>query len=177
MTESSTFLWVAQEERDPSLQAEGRARRRDVAGLPGEVGLWVFVLGDMTIFGAFFTVFAWELRDDRSTFSLAAAALHQPIGVLNTLLLLISSYAVVVALHAHRRSVPGLRRRALLAALVCGSAFLVSKAVEYSLEIGCGPHAGDQRLLHVLLRDDRRARTSRRDRHGPADPLGPAIGP
>ena len=138
MTESSTFLWVTQEERDPSLQAEGRARRRDVAGLPGEVGLWVFVLGDMTIFGAFFTVFAWELRDDRSTFSLAAAALHQPIGVLNTLLLLISSYAVVVALHAHRRSVPGLRRRALLAALVCGSAFLVSKAVEYSLEISAG---------------------------------------
>jgi len=159
-TETPPFLWTPDRGAEASTRT---AERPTVAGLPGEVGLWVFVLGDMTIFGAFFAVFAWELRSDRPTFAEAATALHQPIGVANTLLLLVSSYAVVVALHAYRQRRARLTRHALGAAMLCGLAFIASKAVEYSLEIGAGHTPGSNtfftfyyvmtgvHLLHVMI--------------------------
>ena len=73
-----------------------------IPGLPAEPGLWVFVLGDMTVFGWFFLVFMWENRQDRELFAESVVELYQPIGVLNTLVLLLSSLLVVLALHAHR---------------------------------------------------------------------------
>lgn len=142
MTDAPAFLWTPTEAQQSSDRACRPPSRSEIPGLPGEVGLWVFVLGDMTIFGAFFSVFAWELREDRATFAGSAADLHQPIGVANTVLLLVSSYAVVVALHAHRRGLGRLRTAALLSALGCGVGFLAIKAVEYTLEIHAGHTPG-----------------------------------
>ncbi len=159
-TQPSTFLWTSGEAPGGGTRTSDKPT---VAGLPGEVGLWVFVLGDMTIFGAFFAVFARELRSDRATFGEAAAALYQPIGVANTLLLLVSSYAVVVALHAYRQRRSRATQHALGVAMLCGLAFIGSKAVEYSLEIGGGHTPGSNtyftfyyvmtgvHLLHVLI--------------------------
>lgn len=140
-SDAPSFLWDHVGE-EASVAPAPAASRPPIVGLPGEVGLWIFVLGDMTIFGAFFAVFSWELREDRQVFSDSAAALHQPIGVVNTVLLLVSSYAVVVALHAHRTGQARARRSAIAAALACGGGFLVSKAIEYSLELGAGHTPG-----------------------------------
>ncbi len=143
MIDAPVFLWAPVDDDAPSSPAPVPTARTHAPGLPGEVGLWVFVLGDMTIFGAFFSVFAWELRGNRGTFAESAAALHQPIGLVNTLLLLVSSYAVVVALHAYRRELHRPRQVALAAAMLCGLGFLGVKAVEYALEIGAGHTPGD----------------------------------
>ncbi|WP_183093578.1 cytochrome c oxidase subunit 3 [Nocardioides stalactiti] len=123
----------------------------------------MFVLGDMSIFGAFFAVFCWEMREDEAGFAAAAADLHQPIGVVNTLLLLLGSYAVVAALQAHRRDRPGPTAGWLRVATGTGFAFIAAKAVEYSLEISGGHTPGTNtfftfyfvmtgvHLLHVVV--------------------------
>jgi len=134
-----------------------------VVGVPAEPGLWVFLFGDMTIFGAFFVVLLWERRQDPTEFARSAAQLHQPIGVVNTLVLLVSSYLVVLALEAHRRNLRELARKLVNGALICALAFASLKAIEYSLELHAGHTPGSNRfftfyyvltgvhLLHVVL--------------------------
>ncbi|MFL6071744.1 MAG: cytochrome c oxidase subunit 3 [Actinomycetes bacterium] len=134
-----------------------------VEGVPAEPGLWVFLLGDMTIFGAFFVVFLWERRQDPSGFARSAAELLQPVGVVNTLVLLVSSYLVVLALDAHRRDQRQRAQQLVKGALLCALVFASLKAVEYSLELHGGRTPGSNRfftfyyvltgvhLLHVML--------------------------
>lgn len=134
--DSVDFLWET-EAGVPQAKELPRARPV-VPGLPAETGLWIFVLGDMTIFGAFFLVFLWENDKAAVLFADSAGALYQSIGVLNTLVLLLSSYLVVLALHAHRAGRFALTRRLLAGAGGCALAFAGLKAIEYSLELGDG---------------------------------------
>jgi nitric oxide reductase NorE protein len=147
----------------PSSASTREPRTKLVDGVPAEPGLWVFLFGDMTIFGAFFVVFLWERRQDPSEFAQSAAQLYQPLGVVNTLVLLVSSYVVVVALEAHRRNQRERARKLVNGALFCAFAFASLKAVEYSLELNGGHTPGSNtfftfyyvltgvHLLHVLL--------------------------
>lgn len=105
---------------------------------PGEPGLWIFILGDMTLFGAFFIALLWEDRQFPTVFQSSAAHLNRPIGAVNTLVLLLSSYMVVAAIWAHRRDEHWRARRSLYGALACGLTFVAFKAVEYTQGIGAG---------------------------------------
>jgi nitric oxide reductase NorE protein len=84
--------------------------------IPGEAGLWIFILGDMPLFAAILLVFLWDRRSQPGVFKDAAHQLIQPIGAVNTLVLLLSSYLVVGALCAHRAARYAHARR-LVAAL------------------------------------------------------------
>jgi nitric oxide reductase NorE protein len=131
--------------------------------IPGEPGLWIFILGDMTLFGAFFIALMWENRQFQTVFQSSAAHLNRPIGAVNTLVLLLSSYAVVAAISAHRRDKHRLARRWLNVALACGVVFVALKAVEYTQGIAAGHTPTSNmfftfyyvltgiHLLHVLL--------------------------
>ena len=132
-------------------------------GLPAEAGLWVFVLGDMTVFGWFFVVFMWERRNDRALFAESGEQLFPGIGVTNAVILLISSLLVVLAVHAHRRERAADAARVLIGAGACAALFAVLKAVEYSVEIDDGHTPAENtfflfyfmltgiHLLHVLI--------------------------
>lgn len=157
-----SFLW---DERPFSTEfdPDTSSRKPAQAGLPAEPGLWVFILGDMTIFGLFFTVFSWEGAQDRDLFATATQSLIQPIGIANTLVLLISSYAVVLALHAHRAAEPDRARRLVVVALACALTFSALKAVEYTAGFNAGHTPGTNifftfyyvmtgvHLLHVVV--------------------------
>jgi nitric oxide reductase NorE protein len=106
--------------------------------VPGEPGLWIFILGDMTLFGAIFTVLMWERRFARTEFHRAALELSRSIGMVNTLTLLLSSYLVVAATWAHRRDDHVRSSRLVLGALGCALIFAILKAVEYSYGIASG---------------------------------------
>jgi nitric oxide reductase NorE protein len=132
------FLWDDEESDSRSVVAERGVPRPQTPGLPAETGLWLFVLGDMTVFGWFFLVFMWERRRDEGLFVRSSAALYQPIGVVNTLVLLVSSLLVVLALHAHRVGRRPSAIRYLGGAGLCAVTFAGLKAVEYTLEIQAG---------------------------------------
>lgn len=123
-----------------SWSGEDEALRapRPRANVPGEPGLWVFILGDMSVFALFFTVFAKESRQDSGLFAAGAGELHVSIGVANTLILLLSSYLVVGGLHAGRTGDVARMRRLLAGATACAAGFAALKAVEWSLEVHAG---------------------------------------
>ena len=161
MREAPDFLWG---DTTPTLQVRPhRSAGPNHPGLPAETGLWVFILGDMTIFGLFFIVFSWEARTSPAVVSESTVALIQPIGVLNTLVLLASSYFVVLALHAHRQGAFAIARRFVTYTLTCAAAFAGLKVIEYYSEISAGHTPGSNtfftfyyvltgvHLLHVLI--------------------------
>jgi nitric oxide reductase NorE protein len=162
MTGDLSFLW---DDAPPSSEIDPGTSTRVYAqpGLPAEPGLWVFVLDDMTIFGLFFTVFSWEGSQARELFTASTQSLIQPIGVANTLVLLLSSYFVVLALHAHRTGRFETATRMISGALGCAIAFALLKAVEYHEGITGGHVPGTNvfftfyyvmtgvHLLHVFI--------------------------
>lgn len=111
----------------PATDASGSSRR-----IPGEEGLWVFLLGDMCIFALFFGTIVVTRREQPEIFHAGQHELHPILGLLNTLLLLTGSVLVVYGVHAVR-SASGRGATFFAGALVCGLGFAAVKAVEYTL--------------------------------------------
>ncbi len=106
--------------------------------IPGEVGIWVFVLGDMFVFGLFFSVFVYYRGLDLEVFRASQASLNQNYGALNTLLLLFSSWFVVLAVIDVREQAGRYAARLLGLGMLCGVGFSVVKFVEYGEKLRAG---------------------------------------
>lgn len=100
--------------------------------IPGEAGLWAFILGDLTIFGLFFGVVLYYRADQPELFAASQAQLSQGLGLANTIVLLSSSLLVVLGVAAARERRAVRAQRLLGGALLCGLAFAAIKAYEYA---------------------------------------------
>ncbi|MCH9731183.1 MAG: cytochrome c oxidase subunit 3 [Actinomycetia bacterium] len=108
------------------------------AHVPGEPGLWTFLLGDMMLFAMMFATIGYYRSTDFDTFAESQATLTRALGVLNTVLLLSGSLFVALGVQAARRSSERSARRYLLLGLSTGVGFCVVKWFEYSAKIGVG---------------------------------------
>lgn len=106
--------------------------------LPGEVGVWVFILGDMTIFTLFFVTFIYYRAQNVEVFAASQALLNQNRGALNTLLLLTSSWFVVLGVRAVHQHLDRLAPKLFGAAFLCGLGFATVKFFEFSEKIRHG---------------------------------------
>lgn len=98
---------------------------------PGTSGIWTFVLIDMIVFALLFLVFVSEKQRLPGIFRTSQGELTPSIGLVSTLLLLTSSWAIARAVH-HVRSLA--ERRASLElniGIVLGLAFVINKFAEY----------------------------------------------
>ncbi|OHU93756.1 cytochrome c oxidase subunit 3 [Mycobacterium talmoniae] len=112
--------------------------RRETAHLPGDGHMWVMVLGDLVIFGAYFVIFMVYRAMQPHEFLAAQQQLNINAGVLNTLVLLTSSWFVARSVLAARA---GDHRRAIALTYLggaCGVLFLLIKAYEWTFEIRHG---------------------------------------
>jgi len=106
--------------------------------LPGELGVWVFILGDMVIFGLLFGTFLFYRADDPALYQRSQATLNQNFGAINTIVLLSSSWLVAKAVQCARQGARRQVSRLLAAAWLCGLVFAVVKVLEYSEKISHG---------------------------------------
>ncbi|WP_067671552.1 cytochrome c oxidase subunit 3 [Nocardia miyunensis] len=115
--------------------AETPPRERHI---PGESGLWILLFGDMTVFLILFGVYLHARGPQKALFDHAQETLNRDLGALNTVLLLISSLLVAMAVRAvrgeHRRLAPPL----MFGAMACGVGFIAVKAFEYHARIAAG---------------------------------------
>lgn len=110
--------------------------------VPGENGTWVFLFGDMLVFGMFFAAFMVERAKAPDIFDVSRKTLHIGVGLTNTLVLLTSSLCVVVTLGALRSGSGLIARSAVVAAMSCGGIFLLLKVFEYHSLVVAGHGAG-----------------------------------
>ncbi|MEZ0121062.1 MAG: cytochrome c oxidase subunit 3 family protein [Candidatus Reddybacter sp.] len=106
--------------------------------VPGEVGIWVFILGDMLIFGLFFIVFVYYRGLSVELYSQSQATLNKNYGAINTLFLLASSWFVAMAVDDMRNKTVKLAPVFLPLAMLCGLGFGVVKIIEYREKISAG---------------------------------------
>lgn len=112
-----------------------------IAHVPGEPGIWIFILGDMTLYAALFGSFMIDRSVDVAGFNASAAQLHTSIGAINTLLLLTSSLFVALGVRSVRERIAVSAAPWLFgAALLCGAAFVFDKYIEYHDLVQSGLH-------------------------------------
>lgn len=102
------------------------------------MGIYIFLATELMLFGGLFPV-ALAIRIQHGPDYIAASRqLHVWIGTINTAVLLTSSFAVALAVHAARSGKPRQVIRRLGIAVLLGLGFLGIKAVEYRKEYGEG---------------------------------------
>ncbi|BCK52975.1 cytochrome c oxidase subunit 3 family protein [Nocardia wallacei] len=106
--------------------------------LPGDGHMWVMVLGDMVIFGGYFVIFMIYRTMAPGEFLAAQQHLDVDIGVVNTIVLLTSSWFVALSVLAARAGRPERAIRLVYACGCCGALFVLLKAYEWAHEIAEG---------------------------------------
>jgi nitric oxide reductase NorE protein len=106
--------------------------------LQGERSMWVFVLGDMIIFGVYFLIYMIARTRQRHLFLVSQQHLSQTTGAINTLMLLASSWFVARAVRAARTGDYEAAKKLMVSGGACGVAFMVIKVFEWHAEISQG---------------------------------------
>ena len=130
--------------------------------LPGDVHMWVMVLGDLIVFSSYFLIYLIYRSMDPESFLRAQQHLDINIGSINTVVLLTSSLFVARSVLSARA---GAHRQAIgfvYAAGGCGMLFMVLKGYEWAAKISAGHTNSDMffsfyyvitgvHLVHVLI--------------------------
>jgi nitric oxide reductase NorE protein len=106
--------------------------------VPGEPGIWFVTFGDLLAFGALFLTFMYYRAEAPATFAAGQEAMNRDIGIVNTIVLLTGSLAVAQGVHAYRAGARRVADRAVTAAILCASVFLVLKSVEWAQKLAAG---------------------------------------
>ena len=131
--------------------------------IPGELGIWLFIAGDLVVFSVFFIVIALGQSQQTALFDQARATLDVRIGVINTLLLLTGSWFAAIGVEKCKQGNNAGVSRYFSVAIACGLGFVANKIVEWSAKIndGLSPATNDFymyffiftgiHLFHVLV--------------------------
>ena len=111
-----------------------------VAGteLPGDSGVWFFIVADMCAFALFFLIFTLGRYAQPALYEAGRTALDLRLGLANTLILITSGAFMAQATRQARRGNWAGARTALLATLIVGAGFAGTKAVEWSTKLSHG---------------------------------------
>ena len=127
---------------EPALPT-GMPAARDVATparehLPGDASVWVFVLGEMIIFAAYFAAYMVDRGRNHELLRQSSQQLNLGMGVINTLTLLTSSLFVAMSVQATRTGDIPAASRWLALGGACGVGFVVIKSIEWHAKLAAG---------------------------------------
>ena len=131
-----------------TTQAAPSARTTPATHLPGDGAMWVMVLGDLIIFGSYFLIFMVHRAMAPQEFLEAQQHLNLNIGVLNTLVLLTSSWFVARSVLAARAGDFAAALRLTYLGGACGVLFIGVKAYEWSVKIAQGYTLGGNEFFN-----------------------------
>jgi cytochrome c oxidase subunit 3 len=97
-----------------------------------KIGMWLFLATEVLLFGGLFVGFAMQQAAHPQAFFEAHHHLDKTLGALNTLVLLFSSFTMVMAVHSAATNKQKQLVRYLLITLACAGVFLVVKFFEYN---------------------------------------------
>ena len=109
-----------------------------VVHMPGDGAMWVMVIGDLFIFGAYFIIFMVHRAMRPGVFLASQQHLNITIGVVNTLVLLASSWFIARSVRCTRAGEGDRVLRLTYLGGLCGVLFIGIKAYEWSAKIAEG---------------------------------------
>jgi cytochrome c oxidase subunit 3 len=96
-----------------------------------KLGMWLFLGTEILMFGGLFVGFALQQAAHPQAFLEAHHHLDKKMGALNTVVLLISSFTMVMAVDAAKKAKRAAMTAYLLVTLACAATFMVVKFFEY----------------------------------------------
>ncbi len=117
------------EHADPHLQHhfESMAQQYD----SGKFGMWLFLVTEVLLFGGLFCAYAVYRANHPEIFAYAHQFLDKTLGGLNTLVLIVSSLTMAMAVRCAQLGQQRRLKQMLAATLLCACVFLAVKGVEY----------------------------------------------
>lgn len=121
--------------------------------IPATESIWVFILGDMSVFAMFFFLYLYYRNIGMELYQQAQATLNIHYGSMNTLVLLVSSWLLVLALSSLRKTDVRACRHMIAGAFFFGLLFAVFKMIEYhdKLQAGITVDSGEFFIFYYLL--------------------------
>jgi nitric oxide reductase NorE protein len=120
------------------LTAPATAESTPAQRLPGDPDIWFLIFAELMTFGMFFVAYVGYRAMEVELFDESQLTLDRRLGVINTLFLLTSSWAVVTAINAARKDRVADVSRYLALAIALGIGFMVIKYFEYSAKFAAG---------------------------------------
>jgi cytochrome c oxidase subunit 3 len=139
-----------------SLHADGSEKtsgpgRIDDSGKTAEsgkkLGMWLFLYTEIILFGGLFVLYAVYFSRYTGDFIEGGKELNRLFGVINTVILLVSSFAVAAAISAVQKGHRKIIVLSLGISLACGLIFLIIKYFEWGHKISLGIYPNSDRLL------------------------------
>jgi nitric oxide reductase NorE protein len=114
------------------------SERDDRPSLPGDFAIWIFIFAEMLAFGVLFITFAFARAGDVEMYNASQQTLNQTAGLINTILLITSSYFVACAVAAISSGNARHCANWLTGAVMLGGCFVAVKIFEFSEKIDSG---------------------------------------
>jgi cytochrome c oxidase subunit 3 len=96
-----------------------------------KIGMWLFLATEILLFGGLFVGFGISQLKYPEAFFEAHHHLDKNLGFLNTVVLLVSSWTMVMAVHSAKTNQQGKLKLFLIVTLLCAATFLGVKYFEY----------------------------------------------
>lgn len=103
-----------------------------------QFGLWTFILSECVIFSAYFVIFMLYRMHDAEGFRSAQTQLSPAFGMLNTIVLLTSSWQIALSVQGARSGMHAAAARRAIITLGLGVVFILSKLTEWTRESRSG---------------------------------------
>lgn len=104
----------------------------------GVGAMWIYIVGDLFIFGGWFVFYLAYRASEPAVFLESQAQLNQTLGMINTLVLLVSSWWVALCVNATRAGRYGEATRYAWLTILSGAVFGISKVYEWISEMAAG---------------------------------------
>jgi cytochrome c oxidase subunit III len=117
-------------EHDPRLQHHFATFEQQLDAT--KIGMWLFLATEVLLFGGLFVGFALMQAAHPQAFLEAHHHLDKSLGALNTVVLLLSSFTMVMAVHSAATNKQKALQIYLVITLICAAIFLGVKYIEYS---------------------------------------------
>jgi len=127
---TATHTHEAGHEHSPFLQHH--FKDMDQQFNAAKIGMWLFLVTEVLMFGGLFIGYGIMHSRHPEAFMAAHHHLNRTLGALNTVVLLLSSFTMVMAVWAAQTSRKKLVILFLLITLLCAGTFMVVKYYEYS---------------------------------------------
>ncbi|MBU1342992.1 MAG: cytochrome c oxidase subunit 3 family protein [Proteobacteria bacterium] len=112
-----------------------------------KLGMWLFLYTEIILFGGLFVLYAVYFARYTSDFAEGGKELNRLFGVMNTIILLVSSFAVAASITAIQKKEKKIAMAGLVSALACGLIFLINKYFEWSHKIHLGIFPNSEKLM------------------------------
>lgn len=118
-----------------------------------KLGMWLFIFSELLLFGGLFIVYSVYRYMNPVAFGLAHQELSVTVGLINTIILLISSATVAMSITAIQNNDSKASIRFLVATILLAIVFLVNKYFEWGSKFEHGMYPGSD-LMDMLSNGD-----------------------